>query len=90
MRGVKVKVTGWQQEGAERIVYAEQGKIPKAIEEIKGVLGTNPENSEAHFFHGQMLEKSGKFDEAIEEFKESIRRNRKHDGAWAALPVGVG
>jgi tetratricopeptide (TPR) repeat protein len=66
-------------------VYAEQGKVPKAIEEVKAVLATNPGNADAHYFHAQMLERSGRFDDAIESFKETIRQNRRHEGAWSAL-----
>jgi len=66
-------------------VYAEQGKIPKALEEVKGLLATNPEVAEAHFFAAELHEKAGRFEEAIESFKETIRRDRKHEKAKAAL-----
>jgi tetratricopeptide (TPR) repeat protein len=66
-------------------VYAEQGKIPKALEEVKALLATNPEHAEAHFIAGQLHEKSGRFEDAIECFKETIRRDRAHEGAKAAL-----
>ena len=66
-------------------VYAEQGKIPKALDELKGVLESNPEVSEAHFSVGQLHEKAGRFDEAIEAYKETLRRERRHEGATAAL-----
>ncbi len=66
-------------------VYAEQGKIPKAFDEVKAILETNPELAEAHFFAGQLHERAGRFEEAIESFKETIRRDRHHDDAKAAL-----
>ncbi len=66
-------------------VYAEQGKIPKALDEVKGLLASNPENAEVHFFAGELHEKAGRFEEAIESFKETLRRDRHHDKAKAAL-----
>jgi tetratricopeptide (TPR) repeat protein len=66
-------------------VYAEQGKIPKAFDEVKAILETNPELPEAHFFAGQLHERAGRFEEAIESFKETLRRERHHEGAKAAL-----
>jgi tetratricopeptide (TPR) repeat protein len=66
-------------------VYAEQGKIPKALEEVKALLATNPDVAEAHYFAGTLHEKGGRFEEAIEAFKEAIRRDRTHDGAKSAL-----
>lgn len=66
-------------------VYAEQGKIPKALDEVNALLATNPEHAEAHFVAAQLHEKAGRFEEAIEGFKETIRRDRGHDNAKAAL-----
>ncbi len=75
-------------------VYAEQGKIPKAVEELKGLLASpdptgmglkGPEVAPAHFLLGQMHERSGRFEDAIESFKETLRQDRKHADAKAAL-----
>jgi tetratricopeptide (TPR) repeat protein len=66
-------------------VYAEQGKVPKAVEELKGLLAVAPNAAPAHFLLGQMHERSGRFDEAIESFKETLRNDRKHSDAKAAL-----
>lgn len=66
-------------------VYAEQGKVPKALEEVKALLATNPEHAEAHFVAAQLHERSGRFEDAIEAFKETIRRDRSHEAAKAAL-----
>src|SRR5687768_3649264 len=58
-------------------VYAEQGKVPKALDEVKALLEQKPDLSgqpgaDAHFFLGQMHEKSGRFEDAIESFKEAL------------------
>lgn len=66
-------------------VYAEQGKVPKAIEELKGILTTNADFAPAHLLLGQMHERAGRFDEAIESFKETLRHDRKNADAKAAL-----
>ncbi|MDP2342367.1 MAG: tetratricopeptide repeat protein [Deltaproteobacteria bacterium] len=66
-------------------VYAEQGKVPKAVEELRGLLAVAPNAAPAHFLLGQMHERSGRFDEAIESFKETLRNDRKHNDAKAAL-----
>ena len=66
-------------------VYAEQGKVPKAIEEVKALLEAKPDVAEGHFLLGQMHERSGRFEEAIEAYKETLRKNRGHGEAAAAL-----
>lgn len=71
-------------------VYAEQGKVPKAVDEVKALLDSKPDlrgrpAAAAHFFYGQMLEKSGKFEDAIESFKESLRKDRDFADATQAL-----
>jgi cellulose synthase operon protein C len=66
-------------------VYAEQGKTPKAIDEVKGLLEVAPQTAPAHFLLGQLLEKSGRFEDAIESYKETIRQDRSHEEAKAAL-----
>ena len=66
-------------------VYAEQGKVPKALEEVKALLATNPDHVDALFFAAQLQEKAGRFDEAIEGYKDTLRRDRHHDGAKTAL-----
>lgn len=71
-------------------VYAEQGKVPKAIEEVKGLLEQKPDldgkaGASVHLFHGQMLEKTGKLDEALESYKEALRKDRACADATAAL-----
>src|SRR5688500_5947568 len=50
-------------------VYSEQGKVPKALEEVKALLDAKPDlgghaAADAHFFLGQLHEKSGRFDDA--------------------------
>jgi tetratricopeptide (TPR) repeat protein len=70
-------------------VYAEQGKTPKAIEEVKAALATpdlkGPPAAAAHFLLGTLHEKSGRFEEAIESFKEALRQDRSHSDAKQAL-----
>jgi cellulose synthase operon protein C len=71
-------------------VYAEQGKVPKALEEVRGLLEQKPDlegtaAATAFFFYGQMLDKSGRSDEAVEQFKEALRRDRGFADATAAL-----
>ena len=66
-------------------VYAEQGKVPKALEEVKALLASHPDHVEALFFAAQLQEKAGRFDEAIEGYKDTLRRDRHHDGAKTAL-----
>ena len=66
-------------------VYAEQGKVPKAVEELKALLATAPDAAPAHFLLGQMHERAGRFEEAIESFKETLRNDRRHADAKAAL-----
>ena len=66
-------------------VYAEQGKVPKALEEVKALLASSPDHIEALFFAAQLQEKAGRFDEAIDGYKDTLRRDRHHDGAKTAL-----
>ncbi len=66
-------------------VYAEQGKVPKAVEELKALLAVAPTAAPAHFLLGQMHERAGRFDDAIASFKETLRQDRKHADAKAAL-----
>ncbi|HEY1098731.1 MAG TPA: tetratricopeptide repeat protein, partial [Myxococcota bacterium] len=66
-------------------VYAEQGKTPKALEEVKALLATSPDDVAALFFAAQLQEKAGRFDEAIEGYKDTLRRDRHHEGAKSAL-----
>lgn len=71
-------------------VYAEQGKVPKALDEVKALLEQKPDLSggpgaDAYFFLGQMHEKGGRFEDAIAAYKEALTRNRNHAGASAAL-----
>ena len=54
-------------------VYAEQGKVPKAVEELKGVLSTNPESAAGHFLLGQMHERAGRFDEAAAHWRRAAQ-----------------
>ena len=71
-------------------VYAEQGKVPKAFEEVKQLLEQQPDlagvfGGDAHFFMGQMHERSGRFDDAIASYKLALTRNRNHAPASSAL-----
>lgn len=66
-------------------VYAEQGKIPKAVDELKALLAATPTAAPAHFLLGQMHERAGRFDDAIESFKNTLRNDRSHGAAKAAL-----
>ena len=66
-------------------VYAEQGKIPKALDEIKALLVFSPDHIDALFFAAELHEKAGRFDEAIEGYKDTLRRDRRHEAAKAAL-----
>jgi tetratricopeptide (TPR) repeat protein len=72
-------------------VYVEQGKVPKALEEVKQLLEQKPElngrpaGADAHFFMAQMNERSGRLEEAIASYKEALRCHREHAGALAAL-----
>lgn len=66
-------------------VYGEQGKVPKALEELRALLAQHPKVAAAHFQLGVMLDKSGKGDEAVEAFKEALRNDRNLADATAAL-----
>lgn len=71
-------------------VYAEQGKVPKAVEELKAIFAQSPDlkgpdAAACHFLLGQMHERAGRFEEAIESFKETLRQDRGNSEAKAAL-----
>lgn len=66
-------------------VYGEQGKVPKALEELRALLAQDPKVAAAHYQLGVMLDKSGKGDEAVESFKEALRQDRSLADATAAL-----
>ncbi|MCC7074193.1 MAG: tetratricopeptide repeat protein [Deltaproteobacteria bacterium] len=66
-------------------VYGEQGKVPKALEELRALLAQHPTVAAAHLQLGVMLDKSGKGDEAVESFKEALRNDRNLADATAAL-----
>ncbi|MBI1946316.1 MAG: tetratricopeptide repeat protein [Deltaproteobacteria bacterium] len=66
-------------------VYGEQGKVPKALEELRTLLAQAPKVAAAHYQLGVMLDKSGKGDEAVESFKEALRQDRNLADATAAL-----
>ena len=66
-------------------VYGEQGKVPKALEELRALLAQSPDVAAAHHLLGVMLDKSGKGDEAVEAFKEALRKDRNFGDATAAL-----
>ena len=71
-------------------VYAEQGKVPKAVEELKAIFAQSPElkgpdAAACHLLLGQMNERAGRFEEAIESFKEALRNDRGNSEAKAAL-----
>jgi len=66
-------------------VYAGQGKVPKATEEVNALLEIAPKSAEAHFVLGQLHERSGRFEDAIDAFKETLILDRRHEGAIAAL-----
>jgi tetratricopeptide (TPR) repeat protein len=66
-------------------VYAGQGKVPKATDEVMALLEIAPKSSEAHFVLGQLHERSGRFEDAIDAFKETLIIDRRHEGAIAAL-----
>ena len=46
-------------------VYAEQGKIPKALEEVKGLLASHGSVADVHAYHGELLEKGGRGDDYL-------------------------
>ena len=66
-------------------VYAGQGKLPKAIEEVNAVLAQRADVADAHHMLGQLHERSGRFDEAIDAFKKAVEHNPTHEEALASL-----
>ncbi|MCP4501935.1 MAG: tetratricopeptide repeat protein [Deltaproteobacteria bacterium] len=66
-------------------VYAGQSKLPKALAETAKLLQEHADFAEAHFFQGDILDKSGRPDEAIESFRACLALEPHHENAITAV-----
>jgi tetratricopeptide (TPR) repeat protein len=67
-------------------IYADQGRIYEAIEEVKSALMLRPDYADAHYNLGTIYAGMGRFDEAIQEYQEALRLNTR----YAAAHFGIG
>ncbi|MFH1809228.1 MAG: tetratricopeptide repeat protein [Pseudomonadota bacterium] len=66
-------------------IYLQQGKIPKALEEVESLLGANPKHVPCLIVKGQILDKKGDSDGAIAIYKQALDIDKDAQDATEAL-----
>jgi tetratricopeptide (TPR) repeat protein len=71
-------------------VYEEQGKLPKALEEVAAMIASDPNHSASHAALGRLQLKANQKDAAIAAYKAAVDLDDNADAVAALKALGVG
>ena len=68
-------------------LYSLTGQNDKALAECKKAVELAPNSASARAWHGAVLEKAGRYDLAVQELEQAVRRDPMA-GTWVLRPLG--
>jgi tetratricopeptide (TPR) repeat protein len=72
-------------------IYVQSGRADYAVQLLDGLVRSQPQNPDAHFYRGCIFQQTGRTAEAAGDYHRTLQLNPMHSGALQALQaIGAG